>query len=99
MRLLRSHALETGTPITPEEVRGMIAVRANQLSSPGSGVPAELLERLVSLLENDELPTIYSQSAIGTGYGAGIGSMLLRECSRWRFEAGPGRPSIRALPC
>lgn len=82
MRLLRSHALETGTPVTPEEVRGMIAVRANQLSSPGSGVPAELLERLVSLLKNDELPTIYSQSAIGTGdlsALAGLGLALAGE--------------------
>lgn len=82
MRLLRSHALETGTPVTPEEVRGMIAVRANQLSHPGSGVPAELLERLVSLLNENELPTILNQSAIGTGdlsALAGLGLALAGE--------------------
>ncbi|MCI1257033.1 aromatic amino acid lyase [Corynebacterium provencense] len=103
MRLLRSHGLETGEPLDRPVVRGMIAVRASQLSHPGSGVPPELLQRLVGLLDADELPTVLSRSAIGTGdlsALAGLGLALAgeRPCTPEMHQAPFRFSSDNALP-
>ena len=53
LRLLRSHAAGTGPLLAPEVARGMLAIRANQLGTGGSGVDPALLAVLADLVGPD----------------------------------------------
>jgi histidine ammonia-lyase len=66
LRLLRSHAVTAGTPVSPEVVRAMMVVRLNQLAAGGSGVNPAVLELLVKALNQGLTPPVLHYSAIGT---------------------------------
>ncbi|HYI33516.1 MAG TPA: aromatic amino acid ammonia-lyase [Glaciibacter sp.] len=66
LRLLRSHAVDAGTPLPAPLVRAMLAVRLSQLSVPGSGVNPEILPGLVAMLNRKALPEIREFGSIGT---------------------------------
>lgn len=66
-RLLRSHALGAGEPVSAEIVRAMIAVRANQLATGGAGVHPDLLEALADVLNEGSIPEIRELGSLGTG--------------------------------
>jgi histidine ammonia-lyase len=44
MRLLRSHAVDAGDPLTARTVRSMLAVRLMQLCVPGAGLDPAILD-------------------------------------------------------
>ncbi len=67
VRLLRSHAADTGKPLSPRSVRAMLAVRLNQLCIPGSGLDPKVLDGLLTMLNTNALPTIMEFGSIGTG--------------------------------
>jgi histidine ammonia-lyase len=67
LRLLRSHAVDAGSPFPARVVRAMLAVRLNQLCLPGSGIAPEILPALLRMLETDALPEIRAFGSIGTG--------------------------------
>jgi histidine ammonia-lyase len=65
--LLRSHATSLGPLRAPERVRGMLAVRLNQLAAGGSGVHPDVLTGLETMLTRDALPPVRELGSVGTG--------------------------------
>jgi histidine ammonia-lyase len=63
--LLASHAAGTGEPLPAEVVRAMMLLLANSLAKGHSGVRPELLERVVTRLNDDELPVVPSRGSVG----------------------------------
>jgi len=65
VNLVRSHAGGVGNPLSEEEVRAMLLLRANVLAKGFSGVRFELLEQLVSLLNAGVHPVIPEKGSVG----------------------------------
>ena len=65
LNLLRSHAAGVGDPLTREETRGMLLLRANVLARGYSGVRPLLVDYLLTLLNRDVLPMIPSRGSVG----------------------------------
>src|SRR4051794_25392285 len=53
MRLLRSHAVDAGDPLTDRTVRAMLASRLIQLCVPGAGLDPTILAGLERMLNDD----------------------------------------------
>src|SRR5918998_1147067 len=56
LNLVRSHAAGVGDPLTREETRGIMLLRANVLARGYSGVRPIVVEHLLALLNQDILP-------------------------------------------
>jgi histidine ammonia-lyase len=67
LRLLRSHAGGIGELLPEEQVRAMLAVRANQLLAGGAGVQPRLADTLAAALNAGVHPAVHEFGAIGTG--------------------------------
>ena len=65
MNLVRSHAAGVGPPLTREETRGMLLLRAAVLARGYSGVRPVLVEYLLTLLNRDILPVIPCRGSVG----------------------------------
>lgn len=65
LNLIRSHAGAVGEPLPEEIVRGIILLRANVLARGNSGVREEIVDFLLSLLNNEITPYIPSQGSVG----------------------------------
>jgi len=65
INLLRSHAAGAGPELERPAVRLMLALRAHSLALGASGVRPELLEHLVTMLEQDLLPVVPSRGSLG----------------------------------
>lgn len=63
--LVRSHAAGTGPPLPGDVVRGMTLLRLNSLARGMSGVRAEVLDRLVALLNHHLVPWVPEQGSVG----------------------------------
>ncbi len=63
--MVRSHAAGTGPPLPAEVVRAAMLLRANTLAKGHSGVRAEVLERLVALLNAGAHPVVPSRGSVG----------------------------------
>lgn len=63
--LLRSHAVGTGDPLGPTEVRAMMALRAQTLALGHSGVRPALAEAFVELLNRQVCPVVPEQGSLG----------------------------------
>jgi histidine ammonia-lyase len=63
--LVRSHACGVGEPLPQEVVRAMMLLRANVLAKGFSGVRAEVVERLIWLLNQRIHPVIPSRGSVG----------------------------------
>jgi histidine ammonia-lyase len=63
--LVRSHACGIGTPLSEEETRAMILLRANALAKGFSGVRPLVVEILCALLARRVHPVIPSQGSVG----------------------------------
>jgi histidine ammonia-lyase len=63
--LIRSHAAGVGDPLPAPVVRAIMLLRANVLLRPTSGVRPELVEALVSLLNEGILPWVPEQGSVG----------------------------------
>ena len=87
LRLLRSHAVGGGRPLSGELVRAAMVVRANQLGTGGAGVSDELLDALVAALNARVVPLARELGSLGTGdltVLAEIALALLGEGQAWR---------------
>ncbi len=74
----RSHAVGFGEPITPEETRAVLLLRANTLAKGHSGVRPEVVEFLLEMLNRDVLPVIPSLGSVGaSGDLASLAHMAL----------------------
>lgn len=63
--IIRSHSTGVGYPFSEEIVRGVILLRANALANGFSGVRINLIEMLLTLLNNDIYPYIPKQGSVG----------------------------------
>ena len=85
--LLRSHAVSAGRPLAPVLVRAGMVVRANQLGAGGAGVPPELLDALLTALNDGVTPLTREFGSLGTGDLPGLAEIalaLLGEGKVWR---------------
>lgn len=65
LNLVRSHAAGVGDPLTTEETRGLMLLRANVLARGHSGVRPQLVEGLLRLLNRQVHPVIPSRGSVG----------------------------------
>ena len=65
VNLVRSHAVGVGDPLSREEVRAMMLLRANSLAKGFSGVRAVVIETLCELLNKGVTPFVPSQGSVG----------------------------------
>jgi histidine ammonia-lyase len=65
LNLLRSHAVGVGEPLTEEESRGMMLLRANSLAKGNSGVRRVVIDTLCAMLNRGIHPIIPSQGSVG----------------------------------
>jgi len=63
--LLRSHAAGVGPPLSPEQTRAVMLLRAHALAGGRSGVRPELVRGLVRMLNAGVLPRIPRQGSVG----------------------------------
>ncbi len=65
LNLVRSHACGVGRPLSPEETRAMLFLRANVLALGFSGARSLIAEMLVKMLERDVLPVVPEKGSVG----------------------------------
>lgn len=63
--LVRSHAAGTGRPLDREEVRAMMVSRLHALALGYSGVREQLVDHLVTMLNEDIHPVVRSRGSLG----------------------------------
>ncbi|HYG64092.1 MAG TPA: histidine ammonia-lyase [Thermoanaerobaculia bacterium] len=88
-RLILSHAAGMGEPLPDVAVRGMLLLRANTLARGHSGVRPEVVEALLTLLNQDVLPVVPSRGSVGaSGDLAPLAHLALPLLGRGRVRAG-----------
>jgi histidine ammonia-lyase len=65
INLIRSHCVGVGEPLSQEETRAMMLLRANSLAKGFSGVRADVIDRLCELLNRGVHPVVPSQGSVG----------------------------------
>ncbi|MCR4316578.1 MAG: aromatic amino acid lyase [Planctomycetes bacterium] len=65
VNLLRSHAAGTGRPFDEDVVRAAMLLRANTLCKGNSGIRLEVIESLVTMLNDDVYPYVPSKGSVG----------------------------------
>jgi histidine ammonia-lyase len=65
LNLVRSHACGLGHPLSPEETRVVMALRANTLALGYSGVRPLIAEILVAMVDRGVLPVIPEKGSVG----------------------------------
>jgi histidine ammonia-lyase len=63
--IVRSHATAVGRPLSREEARAMLLLRAHVLALGHSGVRAALVDRMVTMLNLDVIPVVPEQGSLG----------------------------------
>ncbi len=63
--IVRSHASAVGRPLSHEEARAMLLLRAHMLALGYSGVRADIVERMVQMLNADLIPVVPEQGSLG----------------------------------
>ncbi len=65
LNIVRSHAVGVGKPLSREEVRGAMILRANTLASGNSGVRPEVVEKILEFVNNDLIPYVPEKGSVG----------------------------------
>jgi histidine ammonia-lyase len=65
LNLVRSHSCGVGSPLSPEETRAMILLRANVLALGYSGARAVVCETLIEMLERNVVPIVPEKGSVG----------------------------------
>ena len=63
--IVRSHATAVGDPLSREEARAMLLLRAHVLALGHSGVRSLIVERMVEMLNRDLIPAVPEQGSLG----------------------------------
>ncbi len=64
--LILSHAVGTGEEFSANIVKAAMLIRANTLASGYSGIRLKVIETLISMLNNNVIPSIPSQGSLGS---------------------------------
>ena len=65
VNLIRSHSAGVGDPLSQEETRAMMLLRANSLAKGFSGVRAEVIDLICAMLNHGVHPVVPSQGSVG----------------------------------
>lgn len=65
VNLIRSHSAGVGEPLSQEETRAMMLLRANSLAKGFSGVRMEVIDLLCEMLNRGVHPVVPSQGSVG----------------------------------
>jgi histidine ammonia-lyase len=97
--IVRSHATAVGRPLSREEARAMLALRAHVLALGHSGVRVEIVERMVELLNRDLVPVVPEQGSLGaSGDLAPLANLALPLLGRGELVVdGAARPAGEVL--
>jgi histidine ammonia-lyase len=97
--IVRSHATAVGRPLSREEARAMLLLRAHVLALGHSGVRVEIVERMVEMLNRDLVPVVPEQGSLGaSGDLAPLASLALPLIGLGQvLEDGDPRPAAEAL--
>ena len=63
--IVRSHATAVGRPLSRQEARAMLLLRAHVLALGHSGVRPLIVERMVEMLNRDLIPSVPEQGSLG----------------------------------
>src|SRR5207237_4147690 len=63
--IVRSHATAVGEPLSHEETRAMLFLRAHVLAMGHSGVRVELVHLMVEMLNRGVVPVVPQQGSLG----------------------------------
>jgi histidine ammonia-lyase len=63
--IVRSHATAVGRPLSREEARAMLLLRAHVLALGYSGVRPDLIDLMVAMLNQDVIPAVPEQGSLG----------------------------------
>src|SRR5437588_2555858 len=100
VNLLRSHAVGVGEPLSEEESRGMMLLRANSLAKGHSGVRPVVIHTLCEMLNRGVHPVIPSQGSVGASGDlaplAHLGLVLIGEGEAVYAPSTRGRKARRS---
>ncbi|HSK44115.1 MAG TPA: aromatic amino acid lyase, partial [Candidatus Binatia bacterium] len=65
VNLIRSHSAGVGEPLSQEETRAMMLLRANSLAKGFSGVRPEVIDLICAMLNKGMHPVVPSQGSVG----------------------------------
>ncbi|MGC2744720.1 MAG: histidine ammonia-lyase [Candidatus Angelobacter sp.] len=65
VNLIRSHSVGVGEPLSQEETRAMMLLRANSLAKGFSGVRPEVIDLICAMLNKGVHPVVPSQGSVG----------------------------------
>lgn len=99
VNLIRSHSAGVGEPLSQEETRAMMLLRANSLAKGFSGVRAEVIDLICAMLNHGVHPVVPSQGSVGaSGDLAPLAHLALAMIGEGEVWAGAGRaPAAEAL--
>ena len=97
--IVRSHATAVGRPLSREEARAMLLLRAHVLALGHSGVRVEIVDRMVEMLNRDLVPLVTEQGSLGaSGDLAPLANLALPLIGRGELLVGGERvPAAEAL--
>src|SRR5262245_64007281 len=99
--IVRSHATAVGRPLSREEARAMLLLRAHVLALGHSGVRPVVVGRMVEMLNRDLIPVVPEQGSLGaSGDLAPLANLALPLLGRGELLADggsiPAREALRA---
>src|SRR5688572_23624699 len=99
LNLVRSHSCGLGEPLSDEEARAMLLLRANVLASGFSGARSLVIETLIAMLEKGVTPVIPEKGSVGaSGDLAPLAHLALAAIGEGEaFYNGERLPSAVAL--
>ncbi len=97
--IVRSHATAVGRPLSREEARAMLLLRAHVLALGHSGVRPLVVDRMVEMLNRDLIPVVPEQGSLGaSGDLAPLANLALPLLGRGELLADDGpTPASEAL--
>jgi histidine ammonia-lyase len=91
VNLIRSHSAGVGEPLSQEETRAMMLLRANSLSKGFSGVRPEVIDLICAMLNKRVHPVVPSQGSVGASGDlaplAHLALAMIGEGQSWKENA------------
>lgn len=92
VNLIRSHSAGVGEPLSQEETRAMMLLRANSLAKGFSGVRPEVIDLICAMLNKGVHPVVPSQGSVGaSGDLAPLAHLALAMMGEGQVWDGKGR--------